>query len=389
MANESTAHPVFIPMLNPNEPEALLAALYIHPGQRLSPGDQICTLETTKSTSDLVSEASGYVVGLNSIEGQMVRAGEILLYLAESPDWQPPGGSIPATEGKTQGIPVDVPPGLRITQPALALARDHGLDLAALPSGPMITVNMIRSLIAESEQLPAAYQSKDFLATQASVPADAFDSQAIIVYGGGGHRKMVVDLLRALATYRIMGIIDDGLQAGSKVIGVEVLGGDEALAYLYKKGLRLAANAVGGIGSISVRIKIFKRLAELGFTCPVLVHPTAFVEPSASLAQGVQLFVHTYVGSDARIGFGTIINTGAIISHDCQLGDFVNISPGAILAGEVQIGERVLVGMGVTINLGVKIGQGARIGNGATVKADVPENGIVRAGTIWPKQVTD
>jgi acetyltransferase-like isoleucine patch superfamily enzyme len=45
--------------------------------------------------------------------------------------------------------------------------------------------------------------------------------------------------------------------------------------------------------------------------------------------------------------------------------------------------------MGVTINLGVKIGKGARIGNGATVKADVPENGIVKAGTIWPKQGTD
>src|SRR3989304_10346279 len=122
MAIESPAHPVFIPMLNPNEPEALLAALYIQPGQSLSPGDRICTLETTKSTSDLISEASGYVVGLNSKEGQMVRAGDILLYLAESPDWQLPGGSIPAPEDKTQVISLDVPQGLRITQPALILA---------------------------------------------------------------------------------------------------------------------------------------------------------------------------------------------------------------------------------------------------------------------------
>jgi acetyltransferase-like isoleucine patch superfamily enzyme len=40
--------------------------------------------------------------------------------------------------------------------------------------------------------------------------------------------------------------------------------------------------------------------------------------------------------------------------------------------------------MGATINLNVKIGAGARIGNGATVKSDVPEKGIVRAGSIWP-----
>jgi acetyltransferase-like isoleucine patch superfamily enzyme len=41
--------------------------------------------------------------------------------------------------------------------------------------------------------------------------------------------------------------------------------------------------------------------------------------------------------------------------------------------------------MGVTVNLGVKIGAGSRIGNGATVNADVPQGGIVRGGTIWPK----
>jgi len=42
--------------------------------------------------------------------------------------------------------------------------------------------------------------------------------------------------------------------------------------------------------------------------------------------------------------------------------------------------------MGATINLGVSIGAGARVGNSAVVKADVPENGIVRAGAIWPEK---
>jgi acetyltransferase-like isoleucine patch superfamily enzyme len=41
--------------------------------------------------------------------------------------------------------------------------------------------------------------------------------------------------------------------------------------------------------------------------------------------------------------------------------------------------------MGVTVNLRVNIGNHARIGNAATIKQDVPEEGIVRAGTIWPE----
>jgi len=66
------------------------------------------------------------------------------------------------------------------------------------------------------------------------------------------------------------------------------------------------------------------------------------------------------------------------------LGEYVNLSPGAILAGAVRVGDRALIGMGATINLGVSIGAGARVGNSAVVKSDVPENGIVRAGGIWP-----
>jgi acetyltransferase EpsM len=232
---------------------------------------------------------------------------------------------------------------------------------------------MVRSLLVEpARELENAAKMGDM------------DIGAIIVYGGGGHGKALIDLLRALHIYRIAGIIDDGMSAGESIMGVPVLGGDELLAGLYAKGIRQAVNAVGGIGNSAVRIKVFQNLAEAGFSCPAVVHPAAYVENSASLAPGVQVFARAYVGSEARLGFGVIINTGAIISHDCVLENFVNISPGALLAGEVQIGAASLVGMGATINLRVSVGAGARIGNGATVKEDVPAKGIVRAGTTWP-----
>jgi sugar O-acyltransferase (sialic acid O-acetyltransferase NeuD family) len=217
-----------------------------------------------------------------------------------------------------------------------------------------------------------------------SVPGGDFDPTAIIVYGAGGHGKACLDLLRSLGTYRIAGFLDDGVSAGEEIMGAPILGGSEMLSELHTQGTRLAVNAVGGIGNVAVRIKVFEKLAKAGFACPVIVHPTAFVEASVMLSPGVQIFPHAYVGSDAQVGFGCIINTGSIISHDCELSAFVNISPGAILAGEVKVEDRALIGMGATINLQAQIGAGARIGNGATVKSDVPENGIVRAGGIWP-----
>lgn len=218
--------------------------------------------------------------------------------------------------------------------------------------------------------------------------AIAFDPTALIIFGGGGHGKTVIDMIRALGTYRIVGIIDDGLPPGSDVLDVPVLGGEKDLSDWYDRGVRLAVNAVGGIGNVNVRLKVFDVLSKAGFVCPVLVHPSAVVERSATLEAGVQVFAHAYVGSAARVGFGTVINTGAIVHHDCVLGQVVNLSPGATLAGNVRVEDYVQIGMQATVNLQVTVGSGSLLGNGCTVKANVPPNTRVRAGTIWPVPVT-
>jgi acetyltransferase EpsM len=359
--------PVIIPLINPNEPGALLAALHVTSGQHVRKGDRLCTLETTKSTLELIAEGDGYLVGLAYQEGQTVQFGDVLCYLSDAPDWIPP--RLPITPQEQNQLS---PEGLRISQPALALAQQHNLDLSQFSSDVFITETMVQ------DQINLASLPGSLLQVQDYNPHD------IIIYGGGGHGKILIDLIRTLGTYHIAGIVDDGIPLGSNIMGVPVLGGAAILEELLKRSLHLAANAIGGIGNITSRISVFERLARAGFTCPPLVHPAAFVEASSTLAEGVQVMPHAYLGSEAHVGFGVIVNTGAIVSHDCTLGEYTNLSPGAILAGEVSIGSATLIGMGATVNLRVKVGSRARIGNGATVKQDVPEGAIVRAGTVWP-----
>lgn len=368
------AEPIYIPLLNPNEPQATLSALHVSEGQQVQGGDLLCELETTKSTSELVAEVDGYIVGLGRVQGDPVSAGEILCYIADSPDWE-----IPQLEPATRpdGAEQSLPEGLRITQPALKLARQEGLDLVLLPKDLLVTEALVRSRLSAVQAGKAEFRETDELEIH-------FDPTAIIIYGGGGHGKSLIDLVRLLKGYKLHGIIDDGLIAGESVMGVPVLGGVEQLPGLFESGVRQAANAVGGIGNVAIRVEVFQRLQWAGFACPTLIHPHAFVEQSASLVGGVQVFPHAYVGSEAQVGFGSIVNTSAVVSHECQLGEYTNISPGALLAGGVQVGDRALIGMGATVNLNVRIGAGARVGNGATVKADVPDNAVVRAGAVWP-----
>lgn len=218
------------------------------------------------------------------------------------------------------------------------------------------------------------------------MPQFAEDPAALIVFGGGGQGRTVIDLVRTIGMHRLVGVVDDGLPVGSEVLGVPVLGGANVLPEWRKKGVCLAVNAVGGIGNVAVRVKVYEILARAGFACPNLVHPSTVIEASASLAGGVQILAQSYVGSAARIGFGTLINAGVIVSHDCVIGQCVNLSPGAALAGGVIVEDYAQIGMNATVNIGVRIGSRSQVGNGATVKADVPPGTLVRAGTIWPKR---
>jgi sugar O-acyltransferase (sialic acid O-acetyltransferase NeuD family) len=206
----------------------------------------------------------------------------------------------------------------------------------------------------------------------------------VVIYGGGGHGRSVIDLVRALGGFELVGVIDDSLEPEEQVMGVPVLGGSEKLSGLASGGVRLAVNAVGGVGDVQTRIEVFDRIREAGMTCPTLIHPTAFVEPSASLSQGVQVLPQAYVGSCARLGFGVIVNNGAIVSHDCRVEDYASLAPGATLAGEVTVGRGVQIGMGVTVNLRLTVGAWSLVGNSAVVKRDVPPETRVRAGSLWP-----
>jgi acetyltransferase EpsM len=365
--------PVKVPLLNPNESEASLVAIHIKNAQPVSEGESICTLETTKTIAEVIADASGYMIWLNHDVGNLLQANEIIGYIAAKPDWKPPiEESNAASTDQTSRYPVIIPEGLRITRPALLLAQQHSLPIEQLPQNELVTEQVVRQILQTSKPLgfePGSIET---------------DPNTIIIYGGGGHAEALIELIRSLGKWHIVGIIDDVLKTGEEILGVSILGSGSALETLYQQGITQAVNAVGGIGNLSSRMNIFEKLTQAGFTCPPLIHPTAFVESSASITDGAQVMPLAYIGSQVKVGFGVLVNTGAIISHDCNLEDFANISPGAILAGGVIIKKGVLVGMGVTINLQITIGEGARIGNGATIKRDVPPGTIIHAGAIWP-----
>jgi sugar O-acyltransferase (sialic acid O-acetyltransferase NeuD family) len=352
---------VEVPLVNPNEPEAIVVDVIVSDGKEVSEGEVLCVLETSKSVEDMYAPASGYVVGLDAKLGTTVTAGNVLCYIAPDPDWTPPRGDEPEAEAP--------PADLNITEPALAVAKELGVDLAVLPRGVLVTERAVRDAAAGS-------------VTEVSGNVAPIDATSVVVFGAGGHGKTLIELIRASGALDPVGVIDDSAGV-SEVLGVPVIGSRHDLAAIRGDGIGLAVNAIGGITNMSVRVEVSQLLTAAGFMMPVLIHPSAVVEPSARIEAGSQVLAHSYVGSDAVLADGVIVNTGAVVSHDCVVGSHANISPGCLLASGVNLGPRSLLGMGVTTYLGIDIGSDVKVGNLATINADVPDGRRIRAGSSW------
>jgi sugar O-acyltransferase (sialic acid O-acetyltransferase NeuD family) len=202
------------------------------------------------------------------------------------------------------------------------------------------------------------------------------NTSSVVVYGGSGQGKVVVDILRACGIEPEGFIDDDPLQCG-ELPGLKKLGDGNWL--ITQAASRSVAVALG-IGDNFDRRRIAERSAAIGIPLITAVHPSATVAESATLSSGVVVMAQAVVNPGASIGLGTIINTGAVIEHDCSVGDFAHISPKAAIGGNVQVGDLSWLGIAAAAIPGVKIGAGCIVGAGATVVRDV-DDWLVVVGT--------
>lgn len=353
---------ILVPLLNANEPEARVVDIFVKDKQVVEKGLRLFTIETTKAASDIETPEAGFV-HLLTIKGAMLSVGDRLAVITESADEEI---EVPVT-GELQPLTAN---DLRITKPARALADLLGVDLAILPHDRLVTEKIVRQAATETKKI--------------DLKLPPTNKPYLLIFGGGGHAKAILDMVKQLDKYAIAGILDDDKQlTGKDVLSIPVLGTRVLFPSLIDQGVRLAANGVGGILDINVRIKIFEALEKAGFSFPALIHPRATAETSAVIDEGVQVFANAYIGSEAHLYPRCMVNTNAVISHDCVIGMYSHIAPGVLLAGEVNVGARTLVGMGVTTAIGVHIGDDVRIGNGAILLADVPDKTIIQAGRFW------
>ena len=200
----------------------------------------------------------------------------------------------------------------------------------------------------------------------------------IILLGGGGHAKVLIELIRLAGQYEIEGILDSENKKGDLISNIPVLGTDAQLSEFHNKGFKNICIAVGSVNHNGPRRMLYEKVTQSGYSVPNLIHPRSILSTDSTLSEGVQVMAGATVQPYASIGENTIVNTGTIVEHDCYIGKHVHLCPGAVVCGGCVIGDDTFVGAGATVIQKIKIGKGCMIAAGAVVVGDLPDGSKVK-----------
>ena len=171
--------------------------------------------------------------------------------------------------------------------------------------------------------------------------------EKIILVGGGGHCKSVIDVIESENKFEIAGIIDRRDLIGSEVLGYKVIACDDDLELIFKD-IKNAAITVGHLRDNKVRVILYEKLKNIGFSLPTIISPFAYVSKHSKIGESTVIMHHALVNANTNIGINCIINSKALIEHDVVVEDHCHISTGSILNGEVVVKKDSFVGSNAT-----------------------------------------
>lgn len=146
----------------------------------------------------------------------------------------------------------------------------------------------------------------------------------LLIIGAGGHGRVVREAAEALKIYNKIDFLDDNSELA--------IGKFEE----YEKVIDEYKYAFVALGNPELRSIWFEKLSKL-YSIPTIIHPTAYVSPSAQIGTGCYVGAKAVINTRVVIKNGCIIGIGALIDHDSVVEEYSYINTGAI----VKAGSKV------------------------------------------------
>jgi len=142
----------------------------------------------------------------------------------------------------------------------------------------------------------------------------------LLIIGAGQYGYVAKETAEAVGNYDKISFIDNNSQIA---IGKT----DELDAFVCEY-----AQAFVAIGNSKIRLELIERLEAIGYHVITLIHPKAYVSPSAKIEKGCIVEPNAVVQANANVEFGCLISAGAVVNHNAVLGKGCHIDCNATVA---------------------------------------------------------
>ncbi|OUQ79816.1 hypothetical protein [Flavonifractor sp. An100] len=161
----------------------------------------------------------------------------------------------------------------------------------------------------------------------------------LIMIGAGGYGRTAADLARQSGRYDQIAFLDDHSQDS------DVLGGCASFQAFADGNTEMYP----AFGNNELRLSWLDKLEQAHIPVMTLVHPTAYVSPTAKVEPGTIILPHAVVNTACTVSRGCIVNCGAIVDHGCWLEEGVHVCLGAIVKAENRIPKGMKIEAGIVI----------------------------------------
>ncbi len=152
---------------------------------------------------------------------------------------------------------------------------------------------------------------------------------SLLIIGAGSFSPEVEELGNLLG-YTDIAFLDDN---PSTTYCAPVIGTTNDIASFRSK----YTTAIVALGNNKTRMKYHEELKRRGYNIPILIHPTAYVSPTAEIAPGCIIRAKAVVSRDVKLGEATILNVGALIDHHVEIGYGCHILMGAVVRNKAKV----------------------------------------------------
>ena len=157
----------------------------------------------------------------------------------------------------------------------------------------------------------------------------------LLILGAGQYGQVAKEIAQDMGCFEKIDFLDD-----EKEFAIGKLSEYEKYSSSY-------SYAIVAMGNPKLRIDWIIKLEEACYKIAILVHPKAYVSPSAQIMKGSIIEPKAVVNTGCIISIGCIISAGAVVNHNSMCSDGVHVDCNATVSSNtlVPAGTKVCSGM--------------------------------------------